>query len=101
MGGELPAGYWGFSGVGRAAGVPWAIKQDFLGAVRRRVQVKFRGVRVMEGFIAWTTFRASARTVLGGCSGREGGVVMRVTSRLGSLGGHSDGWGCVRESRAH
>ena len=28
VGAELPAGYWGFYGVGRAASISWAIKQE-------------------------------------------------------------------------
>ena len=34
-----------------------------LGTVRRRIRVKAKGVRVTEGFMAWTTLRAAALAV--------------------------------------
>ena len=55
--------------------------RSVVGAVRRRVRVKARGVRVTEGFLAWTISRAAARDVLG-CSGHENGGVLHVTAVL-------------------
>ena len=80
-GDELPAGCWGFYGVGGVSSVPWTIKQECCGEVRRRDWVKVRGVRLIEGLMAWTSARAVARAVWGDFSGHEVRGVVHVTGR--------------------
>ena len=52
------------------------------------------------GVYSLDEFKGGCAGSLRSCSGREGGVVAQVKSRFGGLGGHSESWGCVRESGA-